>query len=195
MVVFENGMPASALYRRFRIKTVEGANDYASLQEVLRRRFKRAAKTDEEAENDSWQIKPDLVLIDGGKGQLNAALEVFKGSAEEIPFIGLAKENEEIYLPHRKDPVRLSRSSPGLQLLQRLRDEAHRFAVSYHTNVRTKKAFKSALDSVPGVGPKRKSALLRRFGTVQGIRDATVEEIMAAAGMTREQADKVKETL
>jgi excinuclease ABC subunit C len=195
MVVFEDGQPNRNHYRRFMIKTVEGANDYASLQEVLRRRFRRAAKKDDDGENDSWQIKPDLVLIDGGKGQLNAALDVFKGSAEEIPFIGLAKENEEIYLPHRKDPVRLSRSSAGLQLLQRLRDEAHRFAVSYHTNVRTRKAFKSVLDSVPGIGPKRKSALLRRFGTVQRIRDASIEEITAATGMSEEQAAKVKEYL
>ncbi len=195
MVVFENGRPNRIHYRRFRIKTVEGANDYAMLQEVLRRRFRRAAKSDEEAESDSWQIKPDLVLIDGGKGQLNSALEVFKGSPVEIPFIGLAKENEEIFLPHRKDPVVLPRSSPGLQLLQRLRDEAHRFAVSYHTNVRTKKAFKSVLDSVPGIGPKRKSALLRRFGSVQGIRDASIEEIIAATGMTGDQAGKVKEYL
>jgi excinuclease ABC subunit C len=195
MVVFENGLPNRSHYRRFRIKTVEGANDYAMLQEVLRRRFRRAAKRDEEAESDSWQIKPDLVLIDGGKGQLNSALEVFKGSPEEIPFIGLAKENEEIFLPHRKNPVVLPRSSPGLQLLQRLRDEAHRFAVSYHTNVRTKKAFKSVLDSVPGIGPKRKSALLRRFGSVQGIRDASIDEIIAATGMTGDQAGKVKEYL
>jgi excinuclease ABC subunit C len=195
MVVFENGQPNRNHYRRFRIKTVEGANDYAMLQEVLRRRFRRAATRDEEAEKDAWQIKPDLVLIDGGKGQLNAALAVFKDSAEEIPFIGLAKENEEIFLPHKKDPVVLPRSSPGLQLLQRLRDEAHRFAISYHTNVRRKKAFKSALDDVPGIGPRRKKALLRRFGTVQGIRDASTEEIMAAAGMTDNEAKKVKEYL
>jgi excinuclease ABC subunit C len=195
MVVFENGQPNRNHYRRFKIKTVEGANDYAMMQEVLLRRFKRAAKRDEETETDSWQIKPDLVLIDGGKGQLNAALEVFKGSAEEIPFIGLAKENEEIFLPHRKDPVVLDKSSPGLQMLQRLRDEAHRFALSYHTNVRTRKAFKSALDNVPGIGPKRKSALLRRFGTVQGIREASTEEIVAATGMTEEQAAKAKEYL
>ena len=141
MVVFEKGRPKPAHYRRFKIKTIEGANDYAMLQEVLRRRFRRAVKRDEEAQSDTWQIKPDLVLIDGGKGQLNSALEVFKGSPEEIPFIGLAKENERDFLPHRKDPVVLARYSPGLQLLQRLRDEAHRFAVSYHTNVRTKKAF------------------------------------------------------
>jgi excinuclease ABC subunit C len=195
MVVFDNGHPNRSHYRRFRIKTVEGANDYAMLQEVLLRRFHRAARRDEEAENDTWQIKPDLVLIDGGKGQLNSALEIFKGSPEEIPFISLAKENEEIFLPRRKDPVVLPRSSPGLQLLQRLRDEAHRFAVSYHTNVRTKKAFKSVLDSVPGIGPRRKSALLRRFGSVQGIRDASIEEIIAATGMTNEQAGKVKEYL
>jgi len=195
MVVFENGQPKPAHYRRFRIKTVAGANDYAMLQEVLRRRFRRAASRDDDAVKDAWQIRPDLVLIDGGKGQLNAALEVFKNSAEEIPFIGLAKENEEIFLPRKKNPVVLPRSSPGLQLLQRLRDEAHRFAVSYHTNIRRKRAFKSVLDNVPGIGPRRKQALLRRFGTVQGIRDASAEEIMAAAGMTINEANKVKEFL
>ncbi len=195
MVVFENGQPNRNHYRRFRIKTVAGANDYAMLQEVLRRRFRRAAARDEESGKDAWQIKPDLVLIDGGKGQLNAALEVFEDSPEEIPFIGLAKENEEIFLPGRKKPVVLSRSSPGLQMLQRLRDEAHRFAVSYHTSVRRKRAFKSALDDVPGIGPRRKSALLRRFGTVGGIRDASAEEIAAAAGITPEQAVRVKEYL
>lgn len=195
MVVFENGQPDRNHYRRFKIKTVAGANDYAMLQEVLRRRFRRAVKRDEAAEPDSWQIKPDLVLIDGGKGQLNAALDVFKGSAEEIPLIGLAKENEEIFLPHRSQPVVLPRSSPGLQLLQRLRDEAHRFAVSYHTKIRTRKAFKSVLDEIPGIGPRRKAALLRRFGTVQGIRDASIEEIIAATGMTGDQAGKIKEYL
>jgi len=193
-VVFENGQPKPAHYRRFRIKTVAGANDYAMLQEVLRRRFRRAASRDEDVK-DAWTIKPDLVLIDGGKGQLNAALAVLKHSEEEIPLASLAKENEEIFLPRRKNPVVLPRSSPGLQLLQRLRDEAHRFAISYHTNVRRKKAFTSVLDGVPGIGPRRKSALLRRFGTVQGIRDASIDEIMAATGMTGEQAKKVKEYL
>jgi excinuclease ABC subunit C len=198
MVVFEDGKPKPAHYRRFKIKTVAGANDYAMLQEVLRRRFRRAATHEDEGqpeEKDSWQIKPDLVLIDGGKGQLNAALEVFKGSPEEIPLIGLAKENEEIYQPHKKNPVILPKTSPGLQLLQRLRDEAHRFAITYHTSIRRKNAFKSILDDVPGVGPRRKAALLRRFGTVQGIREATIEEIIAATGMTQEQAEKVKEYL
>jgi excinuclease ABC subunit C len=110
-------------------------------------------------------------------------------------LIGLAKENEEIFQPHKKDPVILPKSSPGLQLLQRLRDEAHRFAISYHTNIRRKKAFKSVLDDVPGIGPRRKAALLRRFGTVQGIREASVDELVAATGMTQEQAAKVKELI
>lgn len=193
MVVFENGRPKPSHYRRFRIMTITGANDYAMLQEVLRRRFRRAATLEEAQEKDSWQIKPDLVLIDGGKGQLNAALAVFKNSAEEIPFIGLAKENEEIFLPHQSKPVILPRSSPGLQLLQRLRDEAHRFAVSYHTSVRRKKAFKSVLDNAPGIGPGRKKALLRRFGTVQGIRNASIEEIIAATGMNATQVKRFKE--
>jgi excinuclease ABC subunit C len=192
MVVFEKGKPKPAHYRRFKIKTVEGANDYAMLQEVLRRRFKHIVSGTAE---DTWAIRPDLVLIDGGKGQLNAALAAMSETGTTVPVIGLAKEHEEIFLPRRKLPVVLSKSSPGLQLLQRLRDEAHRFAITYHTSLHRKKTFTSVLDGIPGVGPRRKSALLRRFGTIQAIREASVEEIVAAAGMTRVQAEKVKEHL
>jgi excinuclease ABC subunit C len=112
-----------------------------------------------------------------------------------VPLASLAKENEEIFLPGRKEPVLLPRSSPGLQLLQRLRDEAHRFAVGYFTSVHRRKTFASVLDSIPGVGPRRKSALLRQFGSVQRIREASGEELAAATGMTREQAEKIKEYL
>ncbi len=194
MVVFQDGNPRPAHYRRFRIKTVEGANDYAMLQEVLRRRFKHVNKNGESA-GDTWAIMPDLILIDGGKGQLNAAIEVLKEVGTEVPLAGLAKGNEEIFLPRRSQPVILPRSSPGLQLLQRLRDEAHRFAVSYFSKLHRRKTFRSALDEVPGIGPRRKSALLRQFGTVQGIREASVEELAAATGMTREQAARIKENL
>jgi excinuclease ABC subunit C len=194
MVVFEKGKPKTAYYRRFKIKTVEGANDYAMLQEVLRRRFKRGT-TAETSTEDTWAIRPDLVLIDGGKGQLNAALEAMAESDTVVPVIGLAKENEEIFLPKRKLPVVLPKSSPGLQLLQRLRDEAHRFAISYHSSLHRKKTFTSVLDNIPGIGPRRKSALLRQFGTIQTIREASVEEIVAATGMTHTQAEKVKESL
>ena len=194
LVVFEKGRPKPAHYRRFKIRTVEGANDYAMLQEMLRRRFKHSS-TGSAPTSDTWAILPDLILIDGGKGQLNAALSILEETGIRVPLASLAKENEEIFLPGRKEPVVLPRSSPGLQLLQRLRDEAHRFAVSYFTSVHRRKSFVSALDSIPGVGPRRKSALLRQFGSVQGIREASLEELAAATGMNREQAVKIKEYL
>ena len=194
MVVFEQGKPNRAHYRRFRIKTVSGANDYAMMKEVLQRRFKRADNGDS-AKSDSWAALPDLVLLDGGKGQLNTAIAVLEEINVTLPLASLAKENEEIFLPHRKEPITLPRSSPGLQLLQRLRDEAHRFAISYFSKLHRKKTFTSVLDSIPGVGPKRKSALIRRFGSVQGVREATIGELAAAAGINIEQAKKIKEHL
>jgi excinuclease ABC subunit C len=194
MVVFEKGKPKPAHYRRFKIKTVEGANDYAMLQEVLRRRFKHAGKSGASAK-DTWTILPDLVLIDGGKGQLNAALSTLEETGVRVAIASLAKEHEEIFLPRRKEPVVLPRSSPGLQLLQRLRDEAHRFAINYFSSLHHRKTFASALDAVPGIGPRRKSALLRQFGTVRGISEASVEELVAATGMPRAQAARIKEYL
>ncbi|MGH2481850.1 MAG: excinuclease ABC subunit UvrC, partial [Ktedonobacteraceae bacterium] len=243
MVVFEGGRPRNSEYRRFKIKTVEGANDFASHQEVLRRRFRKAASQQEaelEAEatavidkvsqknvgtpvsqaeiagetpvkppmpvhsrdavhprpgagkqsdnstddldvvegeqpesgmQHAWAL-PDLVIIDGGKGQLNAALEVMRELRLDIPTIGVAKEEgshsklataEEIYIPGAGEPIILPRSSQGLYLLQRIRDEAHRFSITYHRKVRSEKTFKSVLDEVPGIGPKRKKALMQRF--------------------------------
>jgi excinuclease ABC subunit C len=194
MVVFEKGRPKRAHYRRFKIRTVSGANDYAMLKEVLQRRFKRNAKT-EPAASDTWAILPDLVLIDGGKGQLNTAKTVLEEIGIPVRVASLAKENEEIFVPNRKDPLVLPRTSTGLQLLQRLRDEAHRFAISYYSKVHRRESFTSALDGIPGIGPKRKSALIRRFGSIQGIREATEEELAAAAGMTAAQAKQVKEHL
>ncbi len=194
MVVFEKGKPKPAYYRRFKIRTVAGANDYAMLQEVLRRRFKRSATGGAKA-GDSWAVMPDLILIDGGKGQLNAALAIMKEVDKKLPLASLAKENEEIFLPGKKGPVVLPRTSPGLQLLQRLRDEAHRFAIGYFTTVHRRKTFASALDNIPGVGPRRKSALLRQFGSVQRIREASLEELAAATGVSREQAARMKEYL
>ncbi len=193
MVVFENGKPKTSNYRRFKIKTVEGANDYAMLQEVLRRRFKHAGVST--SQQDTWSIKPDLVLIDGGKGQLNAALEVFKELELNTPLASLAKENEEIFLPKRAKPLVLAKSSAGLQLLQRLRDEAHRFAISYFSSLHRKKSFTSVMDGIPGIGPRRKNALLRQFGSVQRIREASIDELVAAAGVSPTQAKKIKEYL
>jgi excinuclease ABC subunit C len=194
MVVFEKGKPKPAHYRRFKIKTIEGANDYAMLKEILQRRFKRVYGNGDNT-SDTWAILPDLVLIDGGKGQLNAAFEAIKEAGIKVPLSSLAKENEEIFLPGRKVPIVLEKSSPGLQLLQRLRDEAHRFAIGYFTSVHRRKTFSSILDSIPGVGPRRKSALLRHFGSIQRIREASNDELAAATGMKQEQAAKIKEYL
>ena len=145
---------------------------------------------------DTWSVLPDLVLIDGGKGQLNAGLSAIRESgAESVPVASLAKENEEVFIPHRKEPVVLPATSPGLQLLQRLRDEAHRFALGYHRTVRRRQTFDSSLDAIPGIGPKRKRSLLRQFGSVRGIREASVEELTAAKGMPRNLATKIKELL
>jgi len=192
MVVFEKGRPKPAHYRRFRIKTVAGADDYAMIHEVLSRRFKRRDDTS----SDAWATQPDLVLIDGGKGQLNAALAAMaQAGAGSTPVASLAKENKEIFVPRQPKPITLSRRSPGLRLLERLRDEAHRFALGYHRKTRRKQSIASALDSVPGIGPKRKRVLLRRFGGIQGIRDASTEELAATKGMSKSLAKKLKEYL
>ena len=191
MVVFDKGKPKPAHYRRFKIKTVSGVDDYAMLQEVLRRRFKRAGGA-----SDTWAILPDLVLIDGGKGQLNAVRAAMREmGADSVPTASLAKENEEIFIPQKTEPVILAKSSPGLQLLQRLRDEAHRFALGYHQRIRKRETFASALDTIPGIGPRRKRALLRQFGSVKAIQEATVEELAAAKGMTQSLAKKLKKYL
>lgn len=191
MVVFDKGKSRPAHYRRFKIKTVAGADDYAMLAEVLKRRFKRA-----DAASGTWALMPDLVLIDGGKGQLNAALAAMREmGADAIPAAGLAKENEELFIPGRAKPIVLPPSSPGLQLLQRLRDEAHRFALGYHHKVRRRESFASALDSVPGIGAKRKKALIRQFGSVKAIRQAPVEELANVSGITKSLAQKIKENL
>ncbi len=190
MVVFEEGKSAPARYRRFRIKGVLQANDYAMLQEVLRRRFTRVP----EHKNDQGWALPDLVLIDGGKGQLSAAREAMEETgADAIPTLGLAKENEEIFLPGKSEPISLPVTSPGLQLLQRVRDEAHRFALGYHQNIRKKEALTSVLDDVPGIGPHRKRALLKHFGTFQNIRLASIEELTKVSGITPLIAQKIKE--
>lgn len=193
MVVFENGKSKSAHYRRFKIKTIPGANDFAMLQEVITRRFKRV-QADTAA--DDWAVLPDLVLIDGGKGQVNGVYDVMRElGVTGISVIGLAKENEEIYLPHRSKPVLLPRTAKALQLLQRVRDEAHRFAIGYHQKVHKRSTFTSALDNVSGIGPRRKRALLRRFGSVRAIQQASVEELMAAEGITRKIAEGIKKQI
>ncbi|MFC1937148.1 excinuclease ABC subunit UvrC [Chloroflexota bacterium] len=193
MVVFEQGRPKPSHYRRFKIKTVSGVDDYAMLQEVLRRRLRRGVF---KQDGTAWAILPDLILVDGGKGQLSAARAAMEEiGAESVPVASLAKENEEIFVPQKSAPVVLPRSSPGLQLLQRLRDEAHRFAISYHQRVRKKSAFASALDVIPGIGPRRKRALMKHFGSVRAINEATEEELAAVKGMNKSAARKIKEYL
>jgi len=191
MVVFEDGRPRPAHYRRFRIKTVAGADDYAMLEEVIRRRFKRGSES-----RSSWAVMPDLVLIDGGKGQLGAVARAMREiGMESVPVAGLAKEREEIFVPGRAQPIVLPATSPGRRLLQRLRDEAHRFALGYHQRVRRKQAFGSVLDAVPGIGPGRKRVLLKRFGSVRAMQRASLDDLARVDGMSQSLAQKVKEYL
>ena len=192
MVVFQGGHPMTAHYRRFRIKTVAGTDDYAMIQEVLKRRFKRAEGF-KRPDKSGWTIVPDLVLIDGGKGHLSAARDAMRETGVDfIPVASIAKENEELFRPDIAVPIILARTSPALYLVQRIRDEAHRFALGYHRRVRRSEAIASALDNVPGVGPKRKRALLRKFGSVKAIREADIDDIAAVMGMTRSLAQRVK---
>ena len=216
MVIFQDGKPKTSHYRRFKIKLVEGVDDYASMQEMLRRRFRRLANARAEASalsglavtdlavpnlegdgpQDAWSILPDLVIIDGGKGHLSAALEVLlELGLDDIPLAALAKENEELFVPHTPEPIILPRRSQGLYLVQRIRDEAHRFAITYHRNLRSKGSLRSSIDLVTGIGPKRKRMLLRRFGSIQAIKDAPVDEIAAVPGLTRSLALRLKQTL
>jgi excinuclease ABC subunit C len=196
MVVFEDGKPRSGEYRRFRIKTVTGPNDFASHQEVLRRRF-RSVRIGEEGSEEArrWSM-PDLVIVDGGKGQVSAAKETLDGiGLHDLPLAGLAKEREELFLPERPDPIVLPATSPALYLVQRLRDEAHRFAITYHRGLRAKRAVRSAFDDLPGVGPKRKRELLKVFGSIKRVRDAPVEQIAAVPGIGASLAARIKATL
>ena len=227
MVVFLDGRPANQQYRRFRIKTVSGQDDFASMKEVLTRRFRRiaerrraelgtanatesaevAASISEEPEVEPtevavpdepspWDEVPDLVIIDGGKGQLGVALDVMRNlGLRDIPVCGLAKQQEEIFVADVSESIMLPRQSEALYLVQRIRDEAHRFAITYHRQVRGKAAVQSALDGVAGVGPKRKRALLRKFGSVKAIREASVEEIATTVGFTERLATAVKAAL
>ena len=275
MVVFVDGKPETSQYRRFKVKTVVGADDFATMAEVLRRRFKNHGKQvnhgdtegtealdaqgdpagverDETSPNpkskiqnpegwalpdlviidggkgqlgarggesvkangesgagpadtqssvlspqssDGWAL-PDLVIIDGGKGQLGAAVQVMRElGVHHIPTVGLAKRFEELFVPDEDEPVVLPRGSEALYLVQRVRDEAHRFAITFHRQVRGKSSIQSALDTIPGIGPKRKKALLRKFGSVKQIREADVEEIASTVGFTKALAEKVKAEL
>jgi excinuclease ABC subunit C len=173
---------------------------------VLKRRFKRARLGDTEGpevsgeeppgEKDVWRVRPDLLIVDGGKGQLRAATEALAAlDVHDVPTISLAKQREEVFVPGSPDPILLPRDSEGLYLLQRIRDEAHRFAIGYHRRLRDKVGLKSRLDDVPGIGPRRRQALLKHFGSLEAIRAASVEELSSVARMPRTAAEALKERL
>ena len=175
MVVFVNGEPARGHYRKFHIKEVEGNNDFASLQEALSRRLSHLTEGEEDI---SFSSLPDLIVIDGGKGQLSSVLEAVGEWSERINFISLAKREEEVFVPHQSEPIILPRDSYALKLLQRIRDEAHRFAITFHRNTRGKRMRHSSLEEIPNVGEKAAKKLLKSFGTIAAIKQATVPELM-----------------
>jgi excinuclease ABC subunit C len=202
MVVFEQGVPAKGLYRRFNIKTVVGPDDFASMEEVLVRRFRRweaaqSAQKLEKKPDPSFAMLPDVLIVDGGKGQLGRAVKVLDefGLTGKIVVAGLVKQEEELFLPGQEAPIILERHSQGLYLVQRVRDEAHRFAITAHRKRRTKIGLASTLDSIPGVGPKRRKALLSRFGSLDAIRSASIEELAEVPGVTLQLAQAVKSQL
>jgi excinuclease ABC subunit C len=237
MVCFRDGVPDKNNYRRYRVRTVEGQDDFASMAEVVRRRYsrilleareanpeaaefsqenaidamercratasvaesapgKRSACPTTESEAQSYVRLPDLIIVDGGKGQLSAACrELQRLGVHDLPILGLAKEREEIYRPGRSLPLRLPMDSPALRLLQRIRDEAHRFANAYHQLLMKKRIEESILDDCPGVSQNRKNLLLRRFGSVNRLRKASVEEIAATEGIGRKLAEAVQRFL
>ncbi len=189
MVVAIDGVPDPSQYRRFKIKTVEGQNDFQMLQEVVRRRI-RAFRRD--APQASFAEKPDLILVDGGRGQLSAVQEVLvEGGWEDVPLLSLAEREEEVFLPGQSRPVPLEEDAPAKRLLQRLRDEAHRFALAYHRKLRDERISHSALDAIPGVGPKRKKILINHFGSVRAVQKATLEELSQVPGIPPEVARNI----
>ncbi|NLZ90221.1 MAG: excinuclease ABC subunit C, partial [Clostridiales bacterium] len=185
MVVFVDGVPSKKDYRRFNIKTVEGANDFASMGEALQRRFRRA-KADSDSER--WPL-PELILVDGGPEQLRFAREAMQDEGFDVPIFALAERQEEIWLPGARTPLMLDRHSPALHLIQRVRDESHRFAITHHRKRRGKAAIRSRLEEVPGIGPARRRALLAAFRTIKAIGEASVEELLQVKGMTRPAAE------
>jgi excinuclease ABC subunit C len=196
MVVFEDGKPRTGEYRRFRVRTVEGPNDVASHREVLRRRFRGPRPGDEGSGEERRWAMPDLVLIDGGKPQVGAAKGVLDElGLHDLPLAGIAKEREELFQPHRSDPIVLPSTSQALYLVQRIRDEAHRFAITYHRDLRRKASVRSKFDDLPGVGPRRRGALLRVFGSIKRVREAPLEQISAVPGIGPALATKIKAAL
>jgi excinuclease ABC subunit C len=198
LVWFEAGRPKKSEYRKFKIKGQDGPgavgadetsrhrpDDVAAVHEVVTRYIRRRV--------EEGKALPDLIVIDGGKGQLNAARTALQELGVERPLASLAKRDEEIYLPGRADPIRLPRSAPSLRLLQRARDEAHRFAVTFNRHTRSRRTITSALLDVPGVGPNRRRALLERFGSLAGVKTASVDEIATVPGISRTLAQRILE--
>ena len=201
MVVFEDGLPKKSDYRRFRIKWTSGPDDVGMMGEVIRRRFARVANEKDESEAERskpgrFAYPPNLVVIDGGKGQLNRAVEVLDElGVTDLTTVSLAKRMEEVFVPDRAEPVLIPRSSEALYLLQQIRDEAHRFALTYHRLLRGKRMKQSALDGIPGLGEARRRTLLKHFGSVKKVREASLEDLVGVKGLPRAVAEKVYESL
>ncbi len=200
MVVFEHGVAKKSDYRRFKINTVEGQDDFASMREVLTRRFDRWRRM-ESGElkgvrgSQAWAKLPDLLIVDGGKGQLGVAVEVLRAFdlQDRVPVVGLAKREEEIFKPGRSTSIRFDPAAPAILLLRRIRDEAHRFAITYHRQRRAKRGLASQIDEIPGIGPVKRRALLKHFGSLDAIQKAGVEELMAVPGISQVLATQIRE--
>ena len=198
MVVFVGGKPRRDQYRRFRVRISGKPDDYAMMEEVLRRRFTHALTelADPSIANKKFSDLPDLVLVDGGKGQLSVAQKVLSElGLSGIEVAALAKKEELIFRPNKPDPIKLPDNSSALHLLQRLRDEAHRFAIEYHRTLRERRTLSSLLDELPGIGEKRKQLLLLRFGSLEGLRQASLEELLSVPGLPRKTAELLYKAL
>jgi excinuclease ABC subunit C len=195
MVVVEDGLAAKREYRRFKVRTVDQNDDYAAMEEVLTRRLSSYLddRLKPAAERGKFQYPPQLLMVDGGKGQLNVAVRVLEdlGLADEIPVCALAKRFEEVYLPDRDDPVVIPRKSEALYLLQRLRDESHRFAIGYHRQLRSKRMRKSVLDDIPGLGPTRRKRLVKELGGVKAVRQAELADLQELSWLPDAVAEAV----
>ena len=187
MVVFTNGTPDKKAYRKFKIKTVKGSNDFACLEETLNRRLTRLINQD----GDSFKEKPDLIIIDGGKGQLSSTYPLLKKYNLDIPMISLAKRIEEVFIPNNSTPILLKPQSVELKILQRIRDEAHRFAITFHRNIRTKTQTSSTLEEIKGLGKKKISQLLQAFGTTERISEASIDELLMVKGIHNSLATEI----
>ncbi|NMD39034.1 MAG: excinuclease ABC subunit UvrC, partial [Christensenellaceae bacterium] len=198
MVVFIDGKPAKKAYRKFKIKTVIGSNDFASMNEVLTRRFTRALneiternEKNEPLEEGSFSDLPDLILIDGGKQQLEFANSAIKNLGFNINIFGLAKKNEEVFLLNRENPIIIDKHDPALHLIQRIRDESHRFAITYHRTIRDKSLIKSELLNIPSVGLKTQNLLFKNFKSLNGVKNATINELQNIKGISKKQAQNI----